>query len=31
VEDGDVSYYWSNPTSDPVVLWVVDFVKKGER
>lgn len=26
-----VSYYWENPTSEPVVLFVVDFVKKDKK
>lgn len=26
-----VSYYWENPTTETVVLWVVDIVKKGEQ
>ena len=29
IEDGDVSYYLENPTSEVVVMWVVDFAKKG--
>ena len=28
--DGNISYFWENPTSEPAVLWVVDFAKKGE-
>jgi quercetin dioxygenase-like cupin family protein len=28
VTEGNISYYWENPTSEPVVLWVVDFVKR---
>ena len=28
IEDADISYYWENPTSELVVLWVVDFVDR---
>ena len=28
IEDGDVSYFWQNPTSEPAVLWVVEFAPR---
>ena len=30
IADGGISYYWENPTSETVVLWVVDYVKRSE-
>jgi quercetin dioxygenase-like cupin family protein len=29
VSNNGISYYWENTTIEPVVLWVVDIVKKG--
>jgi quercetin dioxygenase-like cupin family protein len=25
IEEGDVSFYWENPTAETVVLWMVGF------
>jgi quercetin dioxygenase-like cupin family protein len=31
VANNGISYYWENTTVEPVVLWVVDIVKKNEQ
>ena len=31
VANKGITYYWENTTIDPVVLWVVDIVRKEQK